>query len=296
MLGTLYPLALDALGLGKISVGPPYFETVFIPLLAPALFLMGVGPIAHWKKAGVPELAVRLRWALGVSLVAALAVPLAMGRFGWLTAFGIGLAAWIIASAAAALADRVKHAGGGTGIVNRLRGTPRSFYGMLLAHVGIGVFVIGVTLVKSYEAEKDVRMAPGDTVELGGYVFRLQGVSDVKGPNYIAARATIPVTRDGKAVSTLRPERRVYRSQESPMTESAIDYGAFRHLYVALAESVGPDAWIVRVHYKPFVGWIWGGCLLMALGGFLAATDRRYRAAAREPLPSPYAVETGAAR
>jgi cytochrome c-type biogenesis protein CcmF len=290
MLGTLYPLALDALGLGKISVGPPYFDTVFVPLLAPALFLMGVGPIAHWKKATLPELAARLRWALGVSVVAALTVPLAMGRLGALTAFGIGLAAWIIASAVATLADRVRHATGGAGIVQRLRGTPRSFYGMLLAHVGIGVFVIGVTLVKGYEAEKDVRMAPGDTVELGGYVFRFDGVKSAKGPNYVAARAVIPVTRDGRAVTTLFPERRVYNAQQSPMTEAAIDYGAFRHLYVALSESVGPDAWIVRVHYKPFVGWIWGGCLLMALGGLFAATDRRYRAVAREPQAAAYAA------
>jgi cytochrome c-type biogenesis protein CcmF len=290
MLGTLYPLALDALGLGKLSVGPPYFEAVFVPLLAPALFLMGVGPLARWKQAEIPELAARLRWALGVSIVAAIVVPLAMGRFSALTAFGIGLAAWIIASAATTLVDRVKHSGGGAGIANRLRGTPRSFYGMLLAHVGIAVFVSGVTLVKTYEAEKDVRMTPGDTMELGGYVFRFEGVKEVKGPNYIAARAAIPVMREGRTVATLYPERRVYRVQESPMTEAAIDYGAFRHLYVALSESVGPDAWIVRVHYKPFVGWIWGGCLLMALGGLLAATDRRYRVTAREPQPSPYAA------
>ena len=160
-----------------------------------------------------------------------------MGRFSALVGFGIWLAAWIIASAATSLADRVQHAGGGTGIVNRLRGTPRSYYGMLLAHVGVAVFVVGVTLVKSYEAEKDVRMAPGDTVELGGYTFRFDGVKDVQGPNYVAARATLLVTRDGRPVATLYPERRVYRVQESPMTEAAIDYGVFRHLYVALSAS-----------------------------------------------------------
>jgi len=290
MLGTLYPLALDALGLGKLSVGPPYFETVFLPLLAPALFLMGVGPIARWKKAELPELAGRLRWALGVSVTAALVVPFAMGHFSALAALGVWLAAWIIASAGASLVDRVKHAGG-TGIFNRLRGTPRSYYGMLLAHVGIAVFAIGVTLVKSYEAEKDVRMAPGDTVELSGYAFRFDGVKDAQGPNYIAARATVSVTRDGQPVAILHPERRVYRVQESPMTESAIDYGLFRHLYVALSEAVGPDAWIVRVHYKPFISWIWSGCLLMAFGGLLAATDRRYRLGAREPRPAAYAAE-----
>jgi cytochrome c-type biogenesis protein CcmF len=277
--------------MGKLSVGPPYFETVFVPLMAPALFLMGVGPLARWKKADLPELAVRLRWALGASVATALIVPFAMGRFSALAGFGIWLAAWIIASAAATLVDRVKRAGDAGGIVNRLRQTPRAFYGMLLAHVGIAVFVIGVTLVKTYEAEKDVRMAPGDTVELGGHVFRLERVGDAKGPNYLAARATMTVTRDGRAVTTLYPERRVYRVQESPMTEAAILYGIFRHLYVALSEPVGADAWIVRVHYKPFVSWIWGGCILMALGGLLAASDRRYRVTAREPRPAAYAAD-----
>ena len=291
MLGTLYPLALDALGMGKLSVGPPYFETVFVPLMAPALFLMGVGPLARWKKAELPELVMRLRWALGVSVVAALIVPFAMGRFSALAGFGIWLAVWIIASAAATLVDRVKRASGAEGVINRLRQTPRAYYGMLLAHVGIAVFVIGVSLVKSYEAEKDVRMAPGDTVELGGHVFHLERVGDAKGPNYLAARATVTVTRDGRSVATLYPERRVYRVQESPMTEAAILYGIFRHLYVALSEPVGADAWIVRVHYKPFVSWIWGGCILMALGGLLAAADRRYRVGAREPRPAAYAAD-----
>ena len=282
LLGTIYPLALDALGLGKLSVGPPYFETVFLPLMAPALFLMGVAPLARWKKAELPELAARLRWALGVSVATALVVPFAMGRFSALAGFGIWLAAWIVAAAVTTLVDRVKNTGGSTGVANRLRGTPRAWYGMLLAHVGVAVFVVGVTMVKTYEAEKDVRMAAGDTVELGGHVFRFEGVTDARGPNYLAARATVSVTRDGSAVTTLRPEKRVYRVQESPMTEAAIDYGFTRHLYVALSEPVG-DAWIVRVHYKPFVAWIWGGCVLMAIGGLLAASDRRYRVGAREP-------------
>jgi len=294
MLGTLYPLAIDALGLGKLSVGPPYFEAVFVPLLAPALFLMGVGPLARWKKADLPELATRLRWALGAGLVVAAIAPFAMGRFSFMVALGILLAAWIVGAAFASLADRVKHTGGGAGIANRLRGTPRSYYGMLLAHVGVAVFVVGVTLVKGYEAEKDVRMTPGDTVELGGYQFRFEGVGDAKGPNYIAARANITVLREGREIATLRPERRVYRVQESPMTEAAIRYGLLRHLYVALSESVGPDAWIVRVHVKPFVSWIWGGCLLMALGGLLAASDRRYRAVAREPRAAGASVRAAA--
>jgi cytochrome c-type biogenesis protein CcmF len=221
----------------------------------------------------------------------ALIVPFAMGRFSALVGFGIWLAVWIMASAAATLMDRVKRASGAEGVFNRLRQTPRAYYGMLLAHVGIAVFVIGVTLVKAYEAEKDVRMAPGDTVSLGGYVFRLDEVGDAKGPNYLAARATMTVTRDGRAVATLRPERRVYRVQESPMTEASILYGLFRHLYVALSEPVDGNAWIVRVHYKPFISWIWLGCILMALGGLLAASDRRYRVTAREPRAATYAAD-----
>jgi cytochrome c-type biogenesis protein CcmF len=291
MLGTLYPLALDALGMGKLSVGPPYFEAVFVPLMAPALFLMGVAPLARWKKAELPELAARLRWALGVAVAAAIIVPFAMGRFSALAGFGIWLAVWIIASASATLVDRVKRSSGAEGVFNRLRQTPRAYYGMLLAHVGIAVFVMGVTLVKSYEAEKDVRMAAGDTVELGGHVFRLEGVGDAKGPNYLAARATLSVTREGRPVAMLYPERRVYRVQESPMTEAAIQYGLFRHLYVALSEPVDGNAWIVRVHYKPFISWIWLGCILMALGGLLAASDRRYRVTAREPRPAAYAAD-----
>jgi cytochrome c-type biogenesis protein CcmF len=280
MLGTLYPLALDALGLGKISVGPPYFDAVFVPLMAPALFLMGVGPIARWKRAEVPELATRLRWALGVSVACGLIVPFAMGGWNWLVGFAVWLAAWIIAAAGTSLADRLRHAGG-AGIAARLRAQSRAYYGMLLAHVGVAVFVIGVAVVKGYETEKDVRMAAGDTAEVGGHVFRLDGVEHVQGPNYLAARAAVVVTKDGRPVTTLYPERRVYQVQESPMTEADIDNGTFRHLYVALADPVGNDAWILRIHYKPFVAWIWGGCVLMALGGLLAASDRRYRVAQR---------------
>jgi cytochrome c-type biogenesis protein CcmF len=152
------------------------------------------------------------------------------------------------------------------------------------------VFLVGVTLVKGYESEKDVRMAPGDTLELGGYTFRFDGVRELPGPNYAAARATITVTKGGRAVGTLYPEKRIYHAQNMPMTESAIDYGLTRHLYVALAEAVDNNAWIVRVHLKPFVSWIWLGCVMMALGGLLAASDRRYRLGAREPRPAAYAA------
>ncbi|MDB5923436.1 MAG: c-type cytochrome biosis protein CcmF [Betaproteobacteria bacterium] len=296
LLGTLYPVALDALGLGKISVGPPYFDTVFVPLMAPALFLMGVGPIARWKNASVPELAIRLRWALAASVITAFLVPFAMGHWSALVGFGVWLAAWVIVTTVANFFDRMKRPETGASLGGRMRSAPRSYYGMLLAHVGVAVFVLGVTLVKGYETEKDVSMAPGDTVEVGGYAFRLMSVREVEGPNYLAVRATIAVTRNGDAVTMLFPERRVYTVQKMAMSEAAIDTGIFRHLYVALSDAVGPASWIVRVHHKPFVSWIWGGCLLMALGGILAASDRRYRLAARRPATAPASAAAIAAR
>ena len=280
LLGTMYPLVLDALGLGKISVGPPYFDTVFVPLMAPALFLMGVGPLARWKQASVPELAVRLRWALAVSFAAAIIVPLVMGGWSAMVGFGILLAAWIAATCAVGLKARLALVPPGR-LTARLTQLPSSYYGMLIAHLGIAVFVVGVTLVNGYQVETDVRMEVGDTSHLAGYSFRLAAINDVKGPNYVATRGTIEITRDGSPVTTLNPEKRLYTVQNMPMTEAAIDYGVTRHLYVALGEPIGPKVWIVRLYYKPFIGWIWVGCLMMAFGGLLAAIDRRYRVKSR---------------
>jgi cytochrome c-type biogenesis protein CcmF len=289
LLGTLYPLALDASGLGKISVGPPYFETVFVPLMAPALFLMGVAPFARWKKASLPDLAARLRWAFGASLLAALALPFALGRWSPMVALGLLLAAWIAASSILQLYEKTRNAASGASAWARLRNTPRAHYGMLLAHCGVAVFVTGVTLVKGYESEKDVRMEPGDTTEIGGYTFRFDGARDVKGPNYVAARASVKVTKNGQPVTMLYPEKRIYTVQNMPMTEAAIDPGFTRDLYVSLGDSVSDSAWVVRVQHKPFVDWIWGGCLLMALGGVLAASDRRYRYAVKQDRTETYA-------
>jgi cytochrome c-type biogenesis protein CcmF len=194
-LGTLYPLAIDAFGAGKISVGPQYFETVFVPLMAPALFLMGVGPLARWKRASLPELAVLLRWALGVSFAVGLLLPFAFGAWHALVGFGLSLAIWIVLTALLSFKGRWKQS--------------RSHYGMALAHVGVAVFVVGVTLVKGYDSERDVKMRAGDTVELAGYAFRLEGVSGLNGPNYTAAQAKFVVTRGGKPVTEMYPERRV---------------------------------------------------------------------------------------
>jgi cytochrome c-type biogenesis protein CcmF len=281
LLGTLYPLFLDALGLGKISVGPPYFEAVFVPIMAPLVFLMGVGPVARWKSAPLPDLWTRLRWALGVSLVVALALPFVGGRFSPMIAFGYWLAAWIALSSAEQVRHQLRHAGGGR-LAAALR-QPRGWWGMMVAHLGIAVFIVGVTTVKGYEIERDVKMGVGDTLTLRDYTFRFVGVREARGPNYTAARGTVEVTRDGKPFAVLHPEKRVYFAQsQMPMTEAAIRSGITGDLYVSLGEPVdAAGAWTLRVYYKPFVTWIWGGAVLMALGGFLAASDRRYRTASQ---------------
>jgi cytochrome c-type biogenesis protein CcmF len=283
LLGTLYPLFLDALGLGKISVGPPYFDLVFGVVMAPAMFLMGIGPLARWKEAKLPEVAGRLKWALGVAVVCAIGIPLAKGTISVWIALGLLLAVWIVASGAVNLHERLtqlKASGGGLG--KRLRSLPRGYWGMLLAHFGVSVFIVGVTMVRGYETEQDVRMSVGDTVTVAGYVFRLDGLEQVRGPNYEATRGAVRVTRDGREVALLRPEKRFYSVQQMPMTEADMDSGLTRDLYVSLGEPVGDGAWVVRVYHKPFIDWIWGGCFLMALGGLLAVSDKRYRLARRE--------------
>ena len=280
LLGTLYPLFLDALGLGKISVGPPYFDTVFVPLMTPAIFLMGIGPLAQWKKANLPSLAMRLRWAFGASVVTALLLPFVLGKWTPLLSLGLLLALWIVITAVINVRERLTHLEG-TSLFRRLASVPRSYWGMLLAHCGIAVFIVGVTMVKGFEVEQDLRMNVGDRATIGGYTFQFDGAQELKGPNYIAARGTFRVTKDGRDVTVMYPEKRLYMVQNQTMTEAAIDSGLLRDLYVSLGEPLEAGAWSVRLYHKPFIDWIWGGCLIMALGGVLAISDRRYRLAWR---------------
>ncbi|MGV8824788.1 heme lyase CcmF/NrfE family subunit [Methylibium petroleiphilum] len=283
LLGTLYPLLLDAMGLGKISVGPPYFDAVFVPLMAPAVFLLGVGPLARWKQAELPDLARRLRWAAAIAVVAALLTGWLAGRIALGATLGLLMSYWIVAALGVDLWERLRPAGGlPMSLAARARQLPRAMLGMMLAHLGVAVFAFGVSMVTTYQLERDVKMAIGDTTEAGGFVFALRGLKEIQGPNYDGLQGQIEVTRDGKAVALLKPEKRIYRVQRNPMTEADINRGITRDLYVSLGEPTADGSWIVRVYFKPFVNWIWGGCVLMALGGALAASDRRYRARQRQ--------------
>ena len=284
LIGTLYPLFMDALGYGKLSVGAPYFQAVFVPLMVPIVFMMGLGPLARWKKMAAPDLASRVKWGFAGALVVALLLPFTMGKilsleshkWSFLIALGLLMSFWIIASLVISLKQRLSGEGD---FVQKLRRQSPSYYGMQLAHLGVAVFIIGVTMVKGYETERDVRMNVGDTLAAGGYEFRFNGVSQVTGPNYVSGMGSVTVHKDGRLVTELHPEKRVYNVSGMPLTEASIQPGLFRDLYVSLGEPIpeSDGAWAVRIYIKPFVDWIWAGCLMMALGGVLAISDRRYR-------------------
>ncbi len=280
LLGTLYPLLIDALGMGKLSVGPPYFNAVFVPVMVPLLVLLAAGPLAQWKQADLRAIARRLRVSLVLAILAGIAFPLLMGRWTPLTAMSSLLAVWIAASGIFQIIDRAKSGN-----------PPSAFWGMQLAHLGVAVFVVGVAMVGGYQEEKDVRMEPGDTVQVGGYTFRLIGVKTAMGPNYRASVGEVELSREGRVLRSMHPEKRQYFSSQMPMTEAAIDAGFTRDVYVSLGEPLdNRGAWSVRVYYKPFVDWIWGGCLLMALGGLIAMSDRRYRLRAKTAAEIPGGV------
>jgi cytochrome c-type biogenesis protein CcmF len=294
-LGTMYPLFLDALNLPKASVGPPYFNLVFPILMAPAVFLMGIGPIASWRQAELPDLAARLKWAFVVAAATAVLLPFTLGKWSPLVAVGLFLALWILVTTIAAVAQRVRKAPQ-QGLWAKLSANPAAWYGMLLAHLGVATFIVGVTLVKGYEFEVNVPLEVGQSVTVSGDEFTFRGVAPVTGPNYRGVAGTIEVRRDGKLVETMHPEKRVYNASGSVMTEAAINTRFLGDRYVSLGEPTTDKgeagAWGVRVYIKPFVDWIWGGAFLMALGGFIAMSDRRYRLSVKQKFTAP----SGAAR
>ena len=293
LLGTLYPLVLDALGLGKISVGPPYFNSVFIPLTAPLAVLVGFGIMARWKQDNFGRLFGLLRWALLAALVLGIAWASLMPEFELAAVVGLVLAMWVVTSSVVAFKARLS---GKKDLLSALRSIPRGFYGMTLGHVGIAVFIVGITLTSLYSVEKDVRLAPGESYEMGGYRFQFDGVQQLNGPNYSGHHGRLTVTRDGELVSVMEPEKRIYFVQRQPMTEAAIDAGLTRDLFIALGEQVDAQGgWAVRLYVKPYIRWIWLGALIMSIGGLIAATDRRYRLAVRQAAKLPKGSATAGA-
>ncbi len=272
LLGTLYPLVMDALGLRKISVGPPFFNLFFIIFTIPLAALVGVGSLARWARDTESRLFRKVRMPLVLSLAAGPGLVLWLApSFDWGAVLGAVLALWILLTTLVWLQEQWS---GGP--------ISRAGWGMALGHLGIAVFIVGIALSSAYNQEKDIRLEAGGSYGLAGYEFRFLGAEGATGPNYTAARGLVEVSRDSQLVATLHPEKRNYRSG-MPMTEAGIDAGLFRDLFVALGEPLGEEgAWSLRIYYKPFVRWVWLGGLFMALGGLLAALDGRYFKLARK--------------
>lgn len=268
LLGTLYPLFIDALGMGKISVGPPYFNTIALPLGLVLFSAMGFGLFLRWKKDSKERVFAKVRWVLLFALLIGFLVPiLFMEYFDWKAAIGVALASWVSLTALLWVQEQGRSP----------FKLPLSIWGAAIAHIGMAVTVAGISLTSAYSTEKDVRLEQGQEYQMSGYSFLFNGVKEVKGPNYIAQRGEVVVTREGVEVTTLYPEKRNYGPGTMPMTEAGIDGGILRDLFIALGEPLGKDAWSVRLYHKPVVSWIWIGAVLMGLGGLLAAFDKRYR-------------------
>ena len=268
LIGTMYPLVVDAFGIGKISVGRPYFDTMFSFVAIPLLLLIGIGPTVRWKGDNWARNAKVLSFFFIFSLVVGLLLPfLVEDKLNLATGLGLAAALWVALTTLKDLFGRLSR---------RLK-LPLAYLGMVLAHLGIAIFVVGVTVVMTYSEEKDLRMEPGSSYNISGYEFRFQGVRKVSGANYMADEAVIEIWRDGEKAGELLPQKRVYSAKDSPMTDASIDKTLFRDLYAALGEELEGGAWSMRVYYKPMIRWIWLGCLFMTFGGVLAVCDRRYR-------------------
>jgi cytochrome c-type biogenesis protein CcmF len=288
LLGTLYPLIADAMGWGKISVGPPYFGFMFALLLTPLVILMPFGPYARWRQDQGQRIAKPLMLIAVAAIVLGASVHFVTGDFSLREAAGIAGGIWVLGATTRYLVDALRRS------KRRVLGMPalsRGELGMILAHLGVGVFIIGVTMTEVRGVEKDLRMQAGDQFEVNGYTFEFQGVARIEGANYIADQGRFDVYQDDQKVTTLRPEKRGYSKGGNIMTEAAIDPGLTRDLYVSLGEPLDDQgAWAIRIYLKPFIRFIWLGALMMMMGGFIAATDRRYlreAAAARSAVNTP---------
>jgi cytochrome c-type biogenesis protein CcmF len=269
--GTLYPLLIDALGAGKISVGPPYFGLLFTWLLVPMVIFLPIGIYARWQKDDAKRLSSSLMLSLILSLVVGVIAYVVEPGLGWLSSIGIAGGAWLILGSVFYVVQLLKR--------RNSWAIPASVLAMTLAHVGLGIFMVGLSVTSALTTEKHLRMEAGDKYEMSGYTFEFRGTKVVRGPNYTADEGEFIVTRDGREVTRLYPQKRQYTQQGNPMTEAAIDPGLFRDLYVSLGEPLDNmgRAWAVRVYHKPYIRWIWLAAIFMSAGGLLAAGNKRYR-------------------
>ncbi len=273
LLGTLYPLFIDAMHAGKISVGPPYFNAVFIPLSIPLFILLGIGPLMFWQKMPMKKIWQRIWLGLLITLVIGVVITVKiLGHIHIMVIVGLTLAAWIIALTLIGLIQRIRQQGWRQS---------RNYYGMILAHLGVGVCIIGITVTSVYSIEKDVSMRPGNTAQVGQYQFTFMRTQPLIGPNYTGVTAVFTVKENGHYLTTLNAEKRLFPVQHMATTEAAIDAGLFRDLYISLGDPLRHGGWSLRLYYKPFVRWVWLGGLLMLFGGILALSDRRYKLAKR---------------
>ncbi|MFA0060844.1 heme lyase CcmF/NrfE family subunit [Vibrio cyclitrophicus] len=276
LVGTLLPLVHKQLGLGSVSIGAPFFDMLFFWLMIPFSFLLGIGPLIRWKRDNLSKLVkpmlVSGAFSLGLS---ALIVALLAYRFSGTAFAGWVMAFWIIFMHGFELYERATHR---HTFLKGLTKLPRSHWAMMCGHIGLAVTVIGIAMVQNYSIERDVRLAPGESYQLEEYDFLFTGVRDKDGPNYDGYIADFEITKEGKYINTLHAEKRFYTTAKSMMTEAAIDRGVTRDLYIAMGERLDDNkSWAVRIYYKPFVRWIWAGSLIMAIGGVIAISDRRYR-------------------
>ncbi len=286
LLGTLYPLALEALGLGKISVGPPYFNSVFVPLALGLAFLIGIGHLVAWRRGDPLAVARWLRTAALAAMTLAAVIVWALSDTAQLVVIvTVSLALWIVLSTVVGIRDRLQRRSGP--LLERLVQIPRGYYGMHLAHVGLAVSMVGIAVVTSHEVEAFHRIGPGESVEAAGYTWHFEGVRTVEGPNFQAVEGRVAVTRKDRLITVLFPQKRHYPVRDEVMTQAGISAGLGRDLFATLGDQVGGGDWVVRLHYKPLVRWIWLGAILMAAGAALAASDRRYQLSLRQPAPAP---------
>lgn len=277
MLGTLYPLVLDFIGGEKLSIGPPYFNALFVPLMSILSIMMGFGIISRWKNNSVSDLVQKLRVVAILALVVALVTPMvAFNEFHYGAFLGLFLFSWIVLISFRDLFDKTKSSQGFIHGFKRLR---PAYFGMMFGHLGFAITLLGVAMVSIESDERDIRLSIGEQAEVQDYIFKFTSMDKVEGPNYLSDRATFDVLdkESGQVIASLYPEKRIYLAKQMPMTEAAIDPGLFRDLYIALGESLENGAWAVRIQIKPFVRWIWLGALIMGLGGLLAVSDKRYR-------------------